>query len=155
MTENTQSIQTSEGQNPKRGGWYLLTGLILGLIIGLVFSLVLFPAVYRTTDPSNLAENPKATYRLTIAQVYAVTSDFDRARERLSLLNDENPVFTLGSQAQRALAAGLTEEARSLALLASALSTGLTPQASPVTPTFTPPVDVIPTQTLPELTPIP
>jgi hypothetical protein len=155
MTENASDLPAFEEQNPRQSGWYLLTGLILGLIIGLVVSLLILPQKYRTTDPSSLTEAAKATYRLTISQVFSATNNLERAKQRLALLDDEDTIYALGAQAQRALATGYGDDARSLALLASALSTELTPEESPTIPTITPTTNVIPTQTLPELTPIP
>ncbi len=130
---------------PRRRPWYLLTGLVLGLVFGLIYSLGINPAVYGNIAPAQLAEEDRAAYRLLIAETYAATGNLDRARLRLALLDDADLVYTLGAQAQRALAAGEPEEARSLALLASAL------QNAGSLPTET----LLPTHTLPALTPVP
>jgi hypothetical protein len=63
----------------------------------------------------------KDLYRATIAQAYAATGDLARAESRLALLQDEDPVFALGTQAQQMLAVGEAYDARALALLAAAL----------------------------------
>jgi hypothetical protein len=142
----TREIQVPEPPSErKRGSWYLLTGVILGLVFGLVYAWVINPVIYTHTTPASLQEDDKDSYRSLIAQVYAITGDLDRAQLRLALLEDENPVYALGTQAQRCLAEGYTTEARALALLASALQS-----ESPVVPT-TP----VPTQTLDYSTPIP
>ncbi|MCB2213907.1 hypothetical protein KQH50_00790 [bacterium] len=130
---------------PKRGPWYLLTGLILGLLVGLAYSLWIDPAVFGDMTPAQLAAEDRAAYRLLIAEAYAATENLDRAQRRLVLLEDADPVYALGAQAQRALAEGASAEARALALLASALQNTANPPA--VTP--------IPTFTLPALTPVP
>jgi hypothetical protein len=130
---------------PKRRPWYLLTGLILGLLLGLVHSLWIDPAIYGNMTPAQLAEGDREAYRLLIAETYAATGNLDRAERRLALLEDADPVYTLGAQAQRALAAGISAEARALALLASALQKAEGQPAEPL----------IPTQTLPALTPVP
>lgn len=130
---------------PRGRPWYLLTGLILGMIVGLVYSLWIDPAVFGNMTPAQLAESDRAAYRLLIAETYAATGNLARAGRRLALLEDMNPVYTLGAQAQRALAAGASVEARALASLASALQNAESRPAEVL----------IPTQTLPALTPVP
>lgn len=144
--EYTREIQVPEPPSEqKRGSWYLLTGLIIGLIFGLVYAWVINPVIYTHSTPATLREEDKDTYRSLIAQVYAVTGDLERAQLRLTNLEDDHPVYALGTQAQRCLAEGNTTEARALALLASALqSTGPTSTTNPV-----------PTQTLDFSTPTP
>lgn len=119
---------------PKSFPWYLLTGLILGFLLGLMYAWLIDPVVYSDTEPASLRADFKENYRLTIAQAYDVTGDLERAESRLILLKDENVIFALGSQAQQALAAGFTEDAQALALLAAALqdeSGILTPTEAP------------------------
>lgn len=106
---------------PKQFPWYLLTGLILGFLLGLLYAWMINPVVYSDTEPASLRADFKGNYRLTIAQSFAATGDLERAASRLALLNDEDPIFILGSQAQQALAAGFAEDGRALALLAAAL----------------------------------
>ncbi|MBG0784570.1 MAG: hypothetical protein H0S79_05670 [Anaerolineaceae bacterium] len=139
----TREIRVPEPQpERKRGGWYLLTGLILGMLIGLVYTLLINPVIYTHSTPATLQAGDKDAYRSLIAQVYAVTGDLERAQLRLALLEDENPVYTLGTQAQRCMSEGNITEAQALALLASALqSTDPTAIPSPVptqTLNFTP-----------------
>jgi hypothetical protein len=145
MNPNRESYdQTREIRIPesppvrKRRSWYLLSGLVLGLVIGLIYAWLVNPIVYSHATPAGLQADDQDSYRSMIAQVYAVTGDLDRAKLRLAVLEDDNPVFALGSQAQRCMAGGNTEEARSLALLASALQSD--------TPTNAP--DPVSTQTL-------
>ncbi len=139
----TQEVQVPEPPSErKRGSWYLLTGLIIGLIFGLDYALLVNPVIYTHSTPATLQEEDKDSYRILIAQVYSATGDLDRAQLRLALLDDENPVYALGAQAQRSVAEGNTTEARALALLASALQ-------STVTTATTEPIS---TQTLPIIT---
>ena len=92
------------------------------------------------------------SYRRPIPHPYTLSGNFDRSVSRLALLEDPDPVYALGAQAQQALAEGQPEEARALALLASALQGGGSMEA-PLIPTATlPPV---PTRTLPVSTPTP
>ena len=134
----------------KRGDWYLLTGLILGLILGLIYAWVINPAVYQDTAPASLADPFKDRYRSMIAQAYESTANLERAVSRLALLEDPDPVYALGAQAQQALAEGQSAEAHALALLASALQA---PGEATAVPTATLPP--IPTRTLPVDTPAP
>jgi len=141
--EDTQEVRSTSATVEKRGAWYLLTGVILGLILGLVYTWVIDPVIYENSAPANLEEGDKDTYRSMIAQVYAATGNFNRAVMRLSVLEDDDPVYVLGAQAQRTLADGRQQEAWCLALLASALQTSL----EHVNQTHPP--DVVQTQTLP------
>ena len=121
----TKPVETAE---PKPFPWYLLTGLILGFLLGLLYAWLINPVVYSNTEPATLRADFKDNYRLTIAQAYAASGDLERTESRLALLRDDDAVFMLGSQAQQALAAGFSEDARALALLASALQgTGESP----------------------------
>ena len=156
INDQTQEIKIKAQRETNRGHWYLLSGLVLGIAAGLIFTWLLFPVVYEDTSPGTLAEDYKEIYRRTIAEVYLVTGDLDRAISRLNLLENDDVVFALGSQAQRALADGREKEAQALAGLASAIqslqSAGettvpqITPSKIPVEPGF-------PTQTLPQVTP--
>ena len=143
MNENSQELKLSPA-GQKRGVWFMLTGLILGVILGLIYSWWVNPIILENTLPANLEADAKDIYRGTIAQVYGATGNFGRASRRLELLNDADPVYALGAQAQRALAAGDGDQAYALALLASALQSRQPTQPVP-TATF----QNIPTQTLP------
>ena len=121
MLDDTRETRITPQGPPKRSPWYLLTGAVLGLILGLAYAWLINPVVYESSTPGTLGEADKDFYRATIAQVYASTGDLDRALLRLTLLEDPDPVYALGAQAQRALAAGREAEAHALALLASAL----------------------------------
>ena len=127
IREDTRELPTT----PKRGGWYLLFGLILGLILGLVYTWVINPVIYETTAPSTLSEADKDTYRLMIARVYASTENYERAILRLEILEDSDPVFALGTQAQHLQAAGNPDDAHALALLASAIQEQESVEVSP------------------------
>jgi hypothetical protein len=88
-----------------RGHWYLLTGLLIGLVLGIGYAWALSPLEYVDTPPSSLRADFKDEYRYLIAASYRVTGNLDRARARLALLGDPDPVAALGEQAQRMLAA--------------------------------------------------
>lgn len=156
--EVTQRIEIEPESRQKRSHWYLLTGLVIGVILGLIYAWLINPIMYQDTDPASLDSPSKDAYRIVVAQVYALTGNLSHASQRLALLNDENPVHTLGQQAQRELGVGNDEEARALALLASALQLAPTDQTPVTTNTASAPTATsigVPTQTLPALTPVP
>ncbi len=156
--EATQRIEIKPEPKGKKSPWYLLTGLFIGILIGLMYAWFVNPIEYQDVDPASLDSVAKDAYRITIAQDYALTGNLSHACQRLALLNDEYPVQTLGQQAQRELGAGNDEEARALALLASALQMipdDQTPIATNTAPAPTATTIGVPTQTLPALTPVP
>jgi hypothetical protein len=160
MPESTRKLRAqpptrdpaAHSPGEKRGAWYLLTGVILGLIFGLAYARLLDPVVYENATPASFRDSSKDIYRSMIAQTYEETGDLARAASRLALLEDPDPVYALGAQAQQALAEGQPKEAHALALLASALQESTTAQNEPVS-TETP--LAVPTQTLPIPTPTP
>lgn len=105
-----------------RGSWYLLTGLLIGVGLGLSYAWLVSPVQYIDTEPRTLAAPYKEQYRKIIALAYQVERDIGRARERVLLLDADDPVRVLAAQAQRMIAADApAEEARALSILASDL----------------------------------
>jgi hypothetical protein len=96
----------SANPEPRRGSWYLLTGLLLGLGLGLLVAWVLAPVKYTDTAPASLRADFKDQYRNLIASSYLATGDLGRAQSRLALLGDSDPRQALIVQAQSILAAG-------------------------------------------------
>jgi len=112
-----------------------LAGLMAGFAIGLSYSWMVSPARPVATSPSTLRSDFKDTFRSAIASAYAATGNLDRARARLALLGDPEPVNALAAQAQRSLAAGApAETARDLANLAADLKAGVSSLARQVSP---------------------
>lgn len=103
---------------------YLLA-LLIGIGLGLVYSWFLSPVTYVDANPAILRADFKDQYRLVIASSYASTHDLERAKARLLLLGEADPVEQLSAQAQRMLATGEPfEKARPLAQLATDLRQG-------------------------------
>ena len=102
--------------------WYLVAGLALGIGLGLLYAWAISPVRYVDTTPAALRAEFKDQYRAVIAAAYAATGDLGRARARLALLGDPDPVQALTAQAQRMLAAGEPfESVRSVAMLAETI----------------------------------
>lgn len=111
---------------------YFLLGLGAGLGLGLVYSWQISPITYVDADPSILRADFKDQYRIVISAAYASTHDLPRARARLELLKDPDPVGELSAQAQRMLAGGASNQnVQSLAQLASDLQQGYASLALP------------------------
>ncbi len=115
--------------------FYLLLGLLAGLGLGLVYSWQISPVTYVDANPAILRADFKDQYRIVIAAAYASTHDLPRARARLELLSDTDPVGELSAQAQRMLAGGeSTENVQPLAQLAADLQQGYASISLPTTP---------------------
>lgn len=82
----------------------------------------LWPVTYTNTSPTALREDYRDEYVLMIATAYEVEGDQKRARERLALLDSEEPSAPVVRLGQRLIEQGGSEEdiAR-LARLARAL----------------------------------
>jgi len=109
-----------------------LLGLLAGLGLGLFYSWRISPVTYVDADPSILRADFKDQYRVVIAAAYESTHDLPRARARLELLKDPDPVGELSAQAQRMLAGGESNQnAQPLAQLAADLEQGYASLAQP------------------------
>lgn len=112
----------AENDNPQKGSWYLVTGLVIGILLGLIFSWVIAPVKYVDTVPASLRSDFKDEFRLQIASAFYATDNFPRAKARLSLLGDPDVIQALTIQAQVLLESGdPTNKAFLLALLTSAI----------------------------------
>ena len=112
--------------------FYILLGLLAGLGLGLLYSWQISPVTYVDASPSILRADFKDQYRIVIAAAYASTHDLPRARARLELLKDPDPVGELSAQAQRMLAGGESNQSvQYLAQLAADLQQGFANLALP------------------------
>ncbi len=104
----------------RRGSWYLFTGIVIGIALGLLVAWVIYPVEYVDTAPLSLRSDAKESFRGLVAQAYIADGDLARARSRLALLQDVNPMQVLADQAQRMLAKNISpDEARALAQMAA------------------------------------
>jgi hypothetical protein len=125
----------------KHVSWAWFAALIAGFGIGLFYAWEVAPRRYVDTTPDTLRSDYKENFRTAIAAAYAGTGNLDRARARMALLGDSNPVQELTAQAQRMLAAGGSfQVAQELAALASDLQAGISniivPTSTSAPPTF-------------------
>ncbi len=124
---------------------HLLLALLAGLGLGLAYSWLISPVTYVDANPAILRADFKDQYRVVIAASYASTHDLARARARLELLSDTNPIGELSAQAQRMVGAGESfAHVQPLAQLATDLQQGVV--SIPVT--STPFVAIVNTPTL-------
>jgi len=93
------------------------------------------PVTYIDASPSILRADFKNQYRVVIAAAYQASHELERARVRLSLLGDADPVQALSAQAQQMLASGESlDNVELVAQLASDLQAGIA--SLPSTPIF-------------------
>jgi hypothetical protein len=110
----------------KRFPWEWALVLIGGFGLGLLYAWVIAPVHYVDTTPNALRADFKDRFRIAIAAAYAATHNLDRAKARLALLGDSDPVQELTAQAQRMLASGESfDQIQQLANLASDLKAGV------------------------------
>ncbi len=114
---------------------HLVLALLIGLGLGLAYSWLIAPVTYVDANPAILRADFKDQYRNVIAASYAASHDLARARARINLLSDTDPVGELSAQAQRMLSAGEPfARVQSLAQLATDLQQGFVTILIPGTP---------------------
>jgi len=117
---------------------HLIPALIIGLGLGLAYSWLISPVKYVDANPALLRADFKDQYRIVIAASYTTSHDLARARARLQLLNNTDPVGELSAQAQRMLASGKSfDDVHPLAQLATDLQQGFANTSSTASATVT------------------
>lgn len=107
----------------RRFPWSALFAFLIGVGLGLAYAWVIAPHRIWEAQPSDLRAEFKEQYRAVVAAAFAGTGNLPRARARLAILGDTNPIDALNAQAQRMLASAQTfERADQVAALASALA---------------------------------
>jgi hypothetical protein len=115
--------------------FFIILGLIAGLSLGLIYSWQISPVTYVDANPAILRADFKDKYRIVIAAAYSSSLDLARARARLDLLSDKDPIGELSAQAQRMAGAGESiEDTQLLAKLATDLQQGYASNVIPGTP---------------------
>ena len=111
----------------KRDWWMWLIALLAGFGFGLLYAWIIAPVRYINTIPNTLRTDFKDQFRVVVAASYSATHNLDRAKARLALLGDADPVQALTAQAQRMLASGASfDSVQEVAALASDLKLGVT-----------------------------
>jgi hypothetical protein len=104
---------------------HLILALLAGLGLGLAYSWLISPVTYVDANPAILRADFKDQYRIVIAASYAASHDLARARARLELLSNTDPIGELSAQAQRMLGSSESfEQVQPLAQLVTDLKQG-------------------------------
>ncbi len=92
--------------------WLLqvVAGLIAGLGLGTAIGWLWWPVEYTNTAPAVLRQDYHDDYVVMVATVYEVDGDLERARERLALLDPQNPAAPVIELAERLVAVGGSRE---------------------------------------------
>ncbi len=106
--------------------------LLLGFSLGLAVTWEIFPNVQVDSSPAALRTDFKDDYRFLIASAFSRSGDIGRARVRLSLLDDLDPVQSLMEQTKREIALGSSQQRIfALSALTDALQLPSIPSPSP------------------------
>jgi hypothetical protein len=85
-------------------------GIAVGAALGVAIGWWLWPVTYTNTSPAALREDYHDEYVLMIATAYEVEGDREQARERLALLDSEEPSAPVVGLAERLIDQGGSEE---------------------------------------------
>ena len=109
----------------------VVVGVAVGLALGFGIGWGLWPVQYTNTAPSVLRQDYRDDYIVMIATAYEVEGDLEQARERLALLDPEEPAAPVVELAERLVeVGGSTEDIARLADLAWTLG-AITPELVP------------------------
>lgn len=117
----------------RRGHWYLITGALIGIALGLVTSWGIVPVPHTAASPASLRADFKDEYRYMISAAYASAGNLGRARARLALLDDKDPIQALTDQSKRMLANNIAPNVvRNISNLSAALQAESPPTETPI-----------------------
>lgn len=105
-------------------GWMMqaAVAVAVGLALGFAVGWWLWPVQYTNTAPAVLRQDYRDDYIVMVATAYEVERDLEQARERLKLLNPEEPAVSVTELVERLIEAdGSGEDIARLARLAWAL----------------------------------
>ena len=85
-------------------------GAVVGLAIGCAIGWWLWPVQYTNTAPTVLRHDYRDDYVVMVATAYEVEEDLEQARERLRLLDSEEPAVPVVELAERLIEAGGSAE---------------------------------------------
>ena len=107
-------------------GWvrWAAVGLVAGLLLGFAIGWWWWPVEYTNTAPDALRQDYHDDYIVMTATAFELDADQERARERLELLDPEEPARPVVELAERLVEAGAdSSDVARLARLAAALGT--------------------------------
>lgn len=84
----------------------IVVGLAVGLGLGVAIGWLWWPVEYTNTAPAVLRQDYHDDYVVMVATTYEVDGDLERARERLALLNPQDPAAPVIELAERLVAVG-------------------------------------------------
>ena len=114
-----------------RWGTRVIVGVVVGLALGFAIGWWLWPVQYTNTEPGVLRQDYRDDYIIMVATAYEAEGSLELARERLSLLDPEEPSVPVVELAERLVeAGGAAEDIERLTRLAWALG-ALTPTLVP------------------------
>ena len=100
----------------------VIIGAVVGLSVGFAAGYWFWPVEYTNTAPTVLRQDYHNDYVVMVATAYEVEGDLERARERLKLLDPEEPAAPVVELAERLVEAGSdTDDITRLVRLAWAL----------------------------------
>jgi hypothetical protein len=106
-------------------------GAAVGLAMGFAIGWWLWPVQYTNTAPGVLRQDYRDDYIVMVASTYEAERDLERARERLKLIDAEEPAAPVIELAERLIeVGGSPEDITRLAHLAGALG-ATTPRLAP------------------------
>ena len=112
------------GKQARKRVWQATGSVVAGLVLGFVVGWWLWPVEYTNTTPGVLRQDYRDDYVVMVATAYQVDGDLERARQRLALLNPEEPAAPVVELANRLIGVGgSAEDINRLARLARTLGT--------------------------------
>jgi len=116
------------GERAQRWVMQATAGAVVGLAMGLAVGWWLWPVQYTNTAPAVLRQDYRDDYVVMVAAAYEVEGDLGQARERLILLDPEEPAAPVTELAERLVeASGSVQDITRLAWALGAITPTLTP----------------------------
>lgn len=110
---------------------WVSAGVLVGLALGFAVGWGLWPVQYTNTVPHALRQDYRDDYVVMVATAYEVEQNLEQARQRLGLLDAEEPAAPVVELAERLVqVGGKAEDITCLVRLAWALG-ALTPPLAP------------------------
>lgn len=106
MYEPVEADWGSSDRRPPSAVGLLLVGLLVGLGVGLYYAWVAEPVAYVAAIPARLSDTYREEYLVLISQSFAADGDWEKARRRLDLLDDDTMDQTVGDLLEASIRTG-------------------------------------------------